>query len=92
MDMLHRARLGTEKTPQWIWLSPNEVPRGFVRSDHCRYNELKELMPGSAARFPELPPDSYILGTTEAVRLDVVDACVRSQLIVRPLREYFTGI
>jgi len=87
----HRARLGTENKPEWIWISPNTVPRGFVRSNDRRYARLKDLMPGEAARFPELPPRSYLLSTTDGVRSMVIDACTRSQLIVRPLREYLNG-
>lgn len=84
----HRARLGTENKPEWIWISPNAVPRGFVRSDDSRYAELKDLMPGTAARFPEAPADGYILSATDEVRAKVVEACTRSRISVRPLREY----
>jgi hypothetical protein len=88
----HRARLGTKKNPEWVWISPNTVPRGFVRSDDPRYAELKDLLPGYAPRFPEVPPGSYILGATDGVRSKVIDACARSRMIVRPLREYMKGI
>jgi SMI1-KNR4 cell-wall len=84
----HRARLGTKTSPEWVWLSPNDVPRGFVRTDEPKYIELKDLMPGYAARFPELPPDSYLLSTPEDMRSKAIKACNRSGLIVRPLSEY----
>jgi hypothetical protein len=87
----HRARLGTENSPQWVWISPNDVPRGFVRPDHPRYDELKDLMPGYAARFPGLPPDSYILSATDGVRSQIIQGCDRSRLVLRPLREYVNG-
>jgi hypothetical protein len=83
-----RGRLGTEKNPQWVWISPNIVQRGFVRPDHARYAELKDLMAGLALRFPEVPPDGYILSATDAVRTNVVRACVRSGMAIRPLNEY----
>lgn len=83
----HRARLGTTENPQWVWISPNTVPRGFVRSDDRRYSELKDLITGYADRFPELPPNTYILSATDDVRAKVVAACTQSKLIVRPLRE-----
>jgi hypothetical protein len=84
---IERARLGTKENPQWAWISPNTVPRGFVRKDHRRYSELKDLLPGHGERFPELTAGSYILSATEGVRTKVIDACRRSQLIVRPLRD-----
>src|SRR5438552_12983993 len=88
----HRARLGTKNNPEWIWIIPNTVPRGFVRSDDPRYAELKDLMPGYASRFPEVPAGSYILSTTDGVRAKVIEACTRSRTIVCPLREYVKGI
>jgi hypothetical protein len=33
---VHGAGLGTKNDPQWVWISPNNVPRGFVRSDDPR--------------------------------------------------------
>jgi SMI1 / KNR4 family (SUKH-1) len=86
-----RARFGTEQNPQWLWISPNTVPRGFVRENDRRYLELKDLMPGFARRFPELLASSYILSATDGVRARVLDACNKSGLVVRPLREYLEG-
>jgi len=88
---IYRAALGTKNNPEWVWLSPNQVPRGFVRADDPRYSELKDLLPGVAARFPEVPPDACILRATDAVRVKVLNACVRSQMTIRPLREYVRG-
>jgi SMI1 / KNR4 family (SUKH-1) len=88
----HRARLGTKNNPEWIWISPNTVHRGFVRSDDPRFAELKDLMPGYASRFPEVPADSYMLTVTDGVRSKVIDACVRTRMVIRPLREYVNGI
>ena len=88
----HRARLETKDNPEWIWISPNTVPRGFVRSDDPRYAELKDLMPGSASRFPEAPAGSYMLDATDGARSKVIEACARSRMVVRPLREYVKGI
>jgi SMI1-KNR4 cell-wall len=88
---IHRARLGTKNNPQWVWISPNTVPRGFVRSDDHRYAELKDLMPGYTSRFHEVPADSYILGTTDGIRSKVIEACARSRMVTRPLRDYVKG-
>ncbi len=86
-----RARLGTEESPQWLWISPNTVRRGFVRRNDRRYSELKDLMPGFGERFPELPLGSYILRATGGVRAKVLEACNKTGLFVRPLREYVEG-
>jgi hypothetical protein len=83
-----RARLGSYENPQWLWISPNTVPRGFVRKSDPRYAELKDMMPGVADRFPELPKASYLLQAEDSVRSRGIDACRRAGLLVRPLREY----
>ncbi len=87
----YRARLGADQSqnPEWVWISPNTVPRGFVRKDDPRYSELKDLMPGFADRFPELPANSYILSASDGGRAKVLDACRRSGLVSLPLREYY---
>ena len=89
---VHRAGLGSEESPEWIWISPNRVPRGFVRTEDPRYHELKNLSQGFALRFPELPPQSYIISATDGVRARVIEACARSGLSARPLRQYIDGI
>jgi len=82
-----RAALGNKANPEWVWLSPNSVSRGFVRSDDPRYHELKQLMPGTALRYPEIPKDSYLLSATDGVRSRVLGACRKANLVTRPLRE-----
>ena len=84
----YRARLGTESNPQWLWLSPNTVPRGFVRTNDRRYAELKNLMPGCAQRFPAVPENACIFSVTDGVRAHVVHTCAQSRIVLRPLREY----
>jgi hypothetical protein len=89
---IERASVGAEQNPQCLWISPNTVPRAFVRKDDRRYAELKDLMPGSAERFPGLPAGSYILSVTDRVRARVLDACGRAGLTTRPLREYVRDV
>jgi hypothetical protein len=86
---VRRGHLGTGDPPVWVWLSPNNVPRGFVRPDEPRHDELKNLMPGYAPRYPELPVDSFILSATEEICQELFDACVQAQMQVRPMTEYF---
>ena len=84
----HRAPLGSAERPEWLWLSPNLVPRGFVRQEDRRYQELKDLLPGQALRYPEAPEGSFLLATTAGARLRVLEACKAARLAVRPLRDY----
>lgn len=85
---IHGARTGMPDAPQSIWLSPNIVPRGFVRTDDSRYAELRNLMPGNTPRYPNLPDSSYILFATEGIREKVLEACIKASLNPRPLPEY----
>lgn len=52
--------------PTYFWphiasISPNSVPRGFVRPDDPRYAELNNLLPGEALRYPEFPDVKILL-------------------------------
>lgn len=88
---VHRARLGSERNPEWIWISPNRVPRGFVRKADPRYQELKGLLPGTTRHIPELPAGCYVLDMTNKIRKKVLDACAKSQVVVRPIRDVLMG-
>jgi len=85
---IERARLGDDRNPQWLWISPNTVRRGFIRPDESGYSVLKDLLPGLGDRFPGLPAGSYILSATDGVRDRVLDACGATGLTIRPLRDY----
>jgi hypothetical protein len=59
----------TKWNESWIWISANEVSKGFARKDDDRYEELKAEMEGTALRYPELPPTALLLRVAEeAVR------------------------
>jgi len=85
----HRAR-GLSEEPEWIWVSPNLVQRGFVRDDDARYEELRDRLPGEGSRYPGLPDSSFLLTVTEGLRADVVSACRAKSIDIRPLSEYTT--
>jgi hypothetical protein len=85
-----RARGGFFSS-EWMWISPNVVPRGFARADEDRYAELKDLLPGEALRYPELPPSSYLLNVTDGLRPKVLQACADLGITIRPLAEYVGG-
>lgn len=77
-----RCSLGDESNPQWCWLSPNEVVRGYVREDDARFEELNGRMPGSAKRLPEFPDVVVEISCTDEVRELVRDACKQSSMQV----------
>ncbi|MBB6050166.1 SMI1/KNR4 family protein [Armatimonas rosea] len=85
---VYRAQLGTKAQPEWIWLSPNTVPRGFVRESDRRYSELRDLLPGTALRFLELPPESYLLVVDAKRQSAVLAACAELGLAARPAEDY----
>ncbi len=87
---IHRGRCGTAKDPQWVWISPNLVPRGFVREEDRRYKELSGLLPGEAMRFPELGKSSYLLTATDGIRPRVLKAFRDASIELRPLAELVT--
>ena len=84
----YRAR-GPSEDPQWIWINPNRVPRGFVREDDARHAELRDRMPGETVRYPELPESSYVLSVTDGLRAKAIAACRARSIEIRPLAEYF---
>jgi len=85
----YRSALGDASKPEWLWISPNEVPNGFVREKDARYDELKDLMQGKRKRFDQLPEDSYILKCTDGVYDTVTNACDESGLTITDLRDYY---
>lgn len=89
---IERARFGSPRDPEWIWISPNLVSRGFVREDDSRYQELSELMPGQAKRYAELPESSYILSATDKIRSKVLEALKKASIEIHPLADYFPSM
>ena len=84
---LYRGQAGTSERPAWIWLSTNKALRGFVREEDDRYEELKDLMPGFAPRFPGVPAEAYILGASESILAKVISAVAGLGYSARPLHE-----
>jgi hypothetical protein len=87
---VHKLALGDATKPEWLWISPNEVPCGFVREKDPRYDELKELMCGKKKRIHTLPDNCYFLSCTEGAAVNVGKVCIESGLTIKGLREYFT--
>jgi hypothetical protein len=84
----HRAPGGIEGSHEWLWISPNLVASGFVRSEDERYEELKHLMEGDALRYPELPEDSYIITATSRLHKALLQACNALTINIRPFSDY----
>jgi len=85
---MYRFTLGSDDDPEWLWISPNEAPNGFVRSDDKRYNELKGLFIGRKKRYPELPDNCHFLSFTDGVENKVLKACSEAGLIPHKPGEY----
>ena len=82
----YRARFFQKKDPEWIWIAPNLVPRGFVRESDSRYDELRHLMPGNALRYPTLPEKSFIVTFTDDVRSAVLQAFRDAGIEILPMK------
>jgi hypothetical protein len=73
----------------WIWVSPNKVPSGFIRQGEDRYDELKGQMEIQSLRFPELR-ESYVLMTfsDKEQTVELISLLTEKGLIIRELKEY----
>jgi hypothetical protein len=87
----YQCKLETDGNSHPFSISANLVPRGFVRHNDRRYAELKDLMPGEAVRYPEVPVNGCILTVSKGIQSQIMDACTRCGFTVRPLRNFFSG-
>jgi len=86
---IYRAKLGNDDNPEWIWVSPNIVPNGFVRENDKRYNELKLLVTNKKERYTKLPEHSYIVSFTEGVTKEIFEAFSTLNLELKELSHYY---
>jgi hypothetical protein len=89
---IERLQCGSASDPQWISLSPNLVPRGFVREEDKRYQELRDLLPGEARRYPELSDASYTVYLGKGIRSKALEAFRGIGFNLEPLRQALTAI
>ena len=87
----YRAALGTKLAPQWLWITPNRVIRGFVREDDSRYHELKDLLPGFTLRYPELSESALLVSSTDGVHKKVFEAFKKCQIPMQAIRGLMKG-
>jgi hypothetical protein len=60
-----RAAVGRGRQPEWIWVSPNQIPKAFVRADDDEFDALKDRCTGTALRYPELTDTACLLEVTD---------------------------
>jgi hypothetical protein len=73
----------------WVWISANKVPSGFVRSDDKRYDELKSQMETSALRFPEVSEYALLISTSdEKATKSLISLLTKNAWSIRPLTAY----
>lgn len=88
---IYRAALGDNDKPEWMWLSPNRVPKGFIRKDDLSYDQLKHHMQDQALRYPELPENVYIVSFTEGVADRVLAGLKDLGVNVTSIKQYFAA-
>jgi len=73
----------------WIWVSPNKVPSGFIRSGENRYDELKGQMEVLSLKFPEVNPNSFLITFSDKEHTEeLISLLTEKGLIIRELKEY----
>jgi hypothetical protein len=87
----YRANLGTEDDPEWLWVSPNRVPKGYVREEDPRFAELQNAAPGHALQYEDLPSQALLLQVTDGAREMLLTAARGAGLDLRPLAELVKG-
>ena len=88
---IHLARVSKTNEPEWLWISPNLVPRGFVRKGDSRYDELRHIMPGEALQYPTLLEKSFIVTFTDAVRPAILQAFRDASIEIRAMKDTLGG-
>ncbi len=79
---VRRCKLLSDGVQEWIWVSPNQTSRGFVRATDQRYSELKDFLPGEALRLPEYPDVQVLIGCTDGLRESLVNWCLKDAIEV----------
>jgi hypothetical protein len=81
----HRLKNEAGDSPKYVWLSLNLTPRGFVRFDDPRYDELKDALPGTARRFPGLADEAIILTASAVIIRDLLSVLTEVGVKFAPL-------
>lgn len=87
------ARFGrSKKDPRAFTMQPNRARRASIRTNHPRYEELKDLLPGYAPMYPGLPPDSYLFFALRESQGALRAACETAKVEIHSLPEYMAAI
>lgn len=72
----------------WIWLTPNQVPAGFVREDDKRYHELKDQMSFSSVQYLDIPEnDLFLVLSEEELNSEVMEKLGKHDIKITPITE-----
>jgi hypothetical protein len=88
---VYSAALGTQQEPECICISHNRVPRGFVREEDSRHDELKDLLRGEGLDFPELTDSCLIVYISDGVHQRVIDAFNTCNIKLQAMRHAIDG-
>lgn len=78
----------SELDGSWIWLSPNQVPNGFVRENEDRYQELIELSKGTSLRYPEISNSDLLISfSSKEVENKAMEKLKLNSIEIKPLSE-----
>lgn len=73
----------------WIWLSPNRVPSGFIRQGEDRYEELKIQMEIQSLRFPEVNENALLITFSDKGQSEeLLPLFGQKGLTIKELREF----
>ncbi|AYQ33883.1 SMI1/KNR4 family protein [Runella sp. SP2] len=73
----------------WIWVSPNKVPNGFIRQGEDRYEELKGQMEIQSVQFPEIDKDFLLITFSGNEQAEELTTLFRNNgLTIRELSAY----
>lgn len=73
----------------WIWISPNKVPSGFIRQDDERYEELKGQMEVQLLQFPEVDENALLLTFSDKGQATELLTLLKNKgLAIKELKEF----
>lgn len=73
----------------WIWLSPNKVPSGFIRKGEDRYDELKGQMEIQSVQFPEVDENFLLITFSDnGQATELILLLKQNGLTVKELKKY----
>jgi SMI1 / KNR4 family (SUKH-1) len=84
---LYCASLGLADDPEYLWVHPNRVPKGYAREEDARFTELQNSSRGDALLYEDLPSQALLLQATDGAKQWLLTAARAAGLELRPLTE-----